>query len=288
MNPTITGPLSGRQISQFHEDGYLLVEGLLDANEVAALVDAARADNRMQSAAMDVKDTQGRRTNLSLWNHPGDDIYGMIARSDKIAGGMEQLLSDEVYHYHSKMSAKEPRVGGAWEWHQDYGYWYNNGCLRPDMASVFIAVDACTRENGCIQVLRGSHKLGRIDHGMYGEQTGADPERVKAAFERLEHVYCVMASGTGIYFHGNLLHASAPNLSDCQRWGLICCYNTKTNDPYKDSHHPRYTPLNKVPHARIQEVGATATQSGQTFLKQEDDETTGGETKMRRGEQTVD
>jgi hypothetical protein len=27
---------------------------------------------------------------------------------------------------------KEPRVGGAWEWHQDYGYWYKNGFLYPE------------------------------------------------------------------------------------------------------------------------------------------------------------
>ena len=50
-------------------------------------------------------------------------------------------MGDEPYHYHSKMSIKEPRVGGAWNWHQDYGYWYLNGCLFPDMASAFIAVD---------------------------------------------------------------------------------------------------------------------------------------------------
>lgn len=37
----------------------------------------------------------------------------------------------EVYHYHSKLTAKDPFEGGAWEWHQDYGYWYNNGCLSP-------------------------------------------------------------------------------------------------------------------------------------------------------------
>jgi hypothetical protein len=35
---------------------------------------------------------------------------------------MEQLLDDEVYHYHSKMSIKQPNIGGAWSWHQDYGY----------------------------------------------------------------------------------------------------------------------------------------------------------------------
>ena len=287
MHALRPGPLSAEQINQFHEDGFLLVEELLDAEEVALLAAAAREDHRLQSAAMDVKDTQGRRTNLSLWNHPGDDIYGMIARSEKIVDGMEQLLGDEVYHYHSKMSAKEPRVGGAWEWHQDYGYWYDNGCLLPDMASVFIAVDPSTRENGCMQVLRGTHKLGRIDHGRFGEQTGADPERVKIALQRFEHIHCEMAPGTGLYFHGNLLHTSDPNLSDHPRWGLICCYNTKTNDPYKESHHPRYTPLAKVPHAKIKEVGAKATQAGQAFLAQEDDETTGGE-QMRRSEQRVD
>ena len=121
-----------------------------------------------------------------------------------------------------------------------------------------------------------------------GEQTGADPERVQVALQRLEHVYCEMPSGAGIYFHGNLLHTSDPNLSDKPRWGLICCYNTKTNDPYKESHHPRYTPLEKVPHARIKEVGAKATQAGQAFLRQDRDETTGGEKQMQRSEQTVE
>ncbi len=39
-----------------------------------------------------------------------------------------------VCHFHSKLMQKEPRVGGAWEWHQDYGYWYKNEFLfsRPD------------------------------------------------------------------------------------------------------------------------------------------------------------
>jgi hypothetical protein len=36
---------------------------------------------------------------------------------------------------------KQPREGGAWEWHQDFGYWYNNGCLAPDMLSIYISLD---------------------------------------------------------------------------------------------------------------------------------------------------
>jgi len=267
--------LTAEQLAAFHRDGYLLIPQFLDAVETTNLQQAARKDEKVQRAGMDVKDSQGRRTNLSLWNHPGNDIYGTIARCERVVNSVEQLLGDEVYHYHSKLSAKEPKVGGAWEWHQDYGYWYFNGCLYPDMLSLFIAVDPCTRENGCLQVLRGSHKIGRVDHGRFGEQVGADPERIAEARRRHETVHCVMQPGDALFFHSNLFHASAPNLSDKPRWGLICCYNTRHNDPYKDSHHPRYTPLLKLPNDAIRTIGPKPSEAAQRFLKQEEDHTTG-------------
>jgi ectoine hydroxylase-related dioxygenase (phytanoyl-CoA dioxygenase family) len=266
--------LTDDQIAQFHDDGYLFVPQFLDAEETGLLQAACRADDVLQQHAMGVKDAAGRRTQLSLWNHPGQDIYGMIARSRRMVDSVERLLGDEVYHYHSKLSAKQPRVGGAWEWHQDYGYWYQNGCLFPDMLSVFIAIDRCTKENGCMQVLRGSHKLGRIDHGFAGEQTGADLERVEQAKQRMELVYCEMAPGTALFFHSNLLHTSDANLSDQPRWGLICCYNTRHNDPYKEHHHPGYTPLEKVPDSAIREIGAKTMDATQRFLQQDEDDTT--------------
>lgn len=269
-----TRPLTDEQAAHFHRDGYLFLPSFLDVEETRLLQEACRADAVLQQHAMGVKDASGRRTNLSLWNHPGDDIYGMIARSERLVSAVEQLLEDEVYHYHSKLSAKQPRVGGAWEWHQDYGYWYKNGCLFPDMLSVFIAVDPCTRENGCMQVLRGSHKMGRVDHGFAGEQTGADLERVEEAKKRLELVYCEMEPGTALFFHGNLLHTSEANLSDQPRWGLICCYNARHNDPYKEHHHPRYTPLEKVPDSAIKAVGAKPSEATQRFLSQDRDDTT--------------
>lgn len=266
--------LTDEQVAAFHRDGYLFLEQFLDAAETRLLQQACRADSRLQQQAMAVKDASGRRTNLSLWNHPGHDIYGMIARSERTVNAAEQLLADEVYHYHSKLSAKQPRVGGAWEWHQDYGYWYQNGCLFPDMLSVFIAVDPCTRQNGCMQVLRGSHRMGRIEHGFQGEQTGADLERVEEAKQRLDLVYCEMAPGTALFFHGNTLHMSEANLSDQPRWGLICCYNSRHNNPYKAHHHPCYTPLVKVADAAIKAIGAAPTEAAQRFLQQDEDDTT--------------
>jgi hypothetical protein len=266
--------LTDEEVLQFYVDGYIFAEQFLDAEEVALLQQACRGDGVLQQNAMDVKDSSGRRTNLSLWNHPGNDIYGMIARSERMVETVEQLLGDEVYHYHSKLSAKEPKIGGAWEWHQDYGYWYLNGCLYPDMLSVFIAIDPCTKENGCMQVLRGSHSMGRIDHGFVGEQTGADLERVEQAKKRMELVFCEMEPGTALFFHSNLLHTSEANLSEYPRWGLICCYNTKHNDPYKEHHHPCYTPLAKVPDSAIKEIGAKTMESNDGFLQQDRDNTT--------------
>jgi len=269
------GPLTVEQVAAFIQDGFLVVRSLLDAEETQLVLTAACNDEDLRVNAMDVIDTQGRSTNLSLWNHPGDDIYGAICRSRRVVDSMEQLLGDEVYHYHSKLSAKQPKVGGAWEWHQDYGYWYQNGCLFPDLASVFIALDPANRENGCLQLLRGSHRMGRIEHGRFGSQTGADPERVEAAKKRLELVYCEMEPGDAVYFHGNTLHSSDANLSERQRWGLICCYNTKHNDPYKESHHPGYTKLEKMDDTAIKAMGARGSEVGKAFLEAKRDQTQG-------------
>ena len=162
----------------YHDDGYLIVKSLFDAEEIELLRRTAVADRQMNQKSFGRADGEGGTVRLTLWNHPGNGIYGMYARCNRIVNAMEQLLGGEVYHYHSKMILKDPEVGGAWAWHQDYGYWYDNYVLYPLMSSVSIAVDPATRENGCMQVLNGSHHLGRITHVETGQQAGADLERV--------------------------------------------------------------------------------------------------------------
>lgn len=234
------------ELATYVTDGYLIKRSLFTGEEIKLLRDTAIGDHALDAAATALDDGAGNRVRLSLWNHPGDGIYGMVARSFRMVDAVEELLGGEVYHYHSKMILKDARTGGAWAWHQDYGYWYQNGLLFPDLCSVMIAVDAATRENGCLQLLKGSHRMGRINHVLTGEQAGADRERVDEACRRLELVHAEMAPGDAVFFHANTLHCSGPNHSEFPRWAMICCYNAATNDPYEDSHHPRYTPLQKV------------------------------------------
>ena len=258
--------LDQEQISAYHRDGYLFVRELFSSEEIVLLGETARNDHAMDQAASSMDDGEGNDVRLSLWNHPGEGIYGMIARSERIVNCVEQLLDDEAYHYHSKMILKDAKVGGAWAWHQDYGYWYQNGLLFPNLCSAMIAVDEATTANGCLQVLKGSHKMGRVNHILAGDQAGADTGHVSEALKRLETIQCEMAAGDTLFFHCNLLHCSAANLSEQARWALICCYNARSNDPYKESHHPGYTKLDKVDDAMVLQVGRDdATRSSVQF-----------------------
>lgn len=243
--------LSDTQVAAYREDGFLLLPNFFNAKLIDELRTMATADRVLDQAAFGRDDGEGGTVRLSLWNHPTDTLYGAIARSRSMVGIIEQLLGDEAYHYHSKMVMKDARIGGAWAWHQDYGYWYQNGVLRADLCSAFIAIDPCTRENGCLQVIRGSHHLGRLDHQVTGAQAGIDPERLEAIEARLETVHVVMNPGDLLLFHPNTLHRSDQNASENPRWSLICCYNAAANSPYKESHHPSYTKLDKIDDAEI-------------------------------------
>ncbi len=142
---------------------------------------------------------------------------------------------------------KEPTVGGAWEWHQDYGYWYKNEFLFPnEMSSVMVAITEATKDNGCLQVIKGSHKMGRVEHGFAGEQVGASQHYVDLALKTMELVYVKLKPGDALFFHSNILHRSEANLSDKSRWSLISVYNRQSNVPYNEKSRSSTEPIDMV------------------------------------------
>jgi len=235
-----------KQISDFAHDGYVIVRGLFNREEIDIVNDVVNADPAIADAIYGREDRTGAITELALWRDLGDDVFAGIARSARIVESLESVLDGEINFFHAKLTLKRPKVGGAWEWHQDYGYWYRNGFLFPNMASVFIALDPSTRENGCLQIIKGSHHLGRIEHGTVAGQVGADTTYVEQALNRLPLIHCEMEPGDALFFHSNLLHASAPNTSDYSRNALLCCYNRADNPSFQENPNNRTTPIEKL------------------------------------------
>jgi ectoine hydroxylase len=252
--PSIMSPA---QRAAFDRDGFVIVPGMFDRAEIDLLLQAMERDPAVRDHMIDRADAEGAATRISLWNRAGDSVYGLAARCRRMVDTMEEILGGPVYHFQSKLTAKEPRVGGAWEWHQDYGYWYYNGCLFPHLASCMIALDATSRENGCLKMVRTSHLMGRIDHvPVPGEgQNVADPKRMEHILKARETVYCEMQPGDGLFFHGNTLHSSEQNRSEKRRWTLLCCYNRVDNDTCRREDDRYYVPLEKVPDEAIKQAG---------------------------------
>src|SRR3954466_2000309 len=269
MNTT----LSSDQIKNYQRDGYLLLKNLFNKEEIEKMYSTAIADDVMRKNALDLNDQTGRKTKLSLWFTPGNDVFGYMTRSERIIHSIAPLLDSDapVCHFHSKLMQKEPRVGGAWEWHQDYGYWYKNQFMFPDqLISVMVALTPANKSNGCLQVIKGSHKLGRVNHGFAGEQVGADMVMVNNALKTMELVYCELEPGDALVFHSNLLHRSEANLSDHPRWSLISCYNLQSNLAYNETSTSWKTPVNVVPDEAILTWEADSL-SNADFLKKEND-----------------
>lgn len=122
--------LTERELDEYHRVGYVVRRGLFTLEEAATVLSAAQGDSTVLRKAHGKKDSDGFVSKLSLWNTCGVNIYGALARSARVIDSVEQLLAgishgasgaEEAYHYHTKVMIKEARVGGKWEWHQDYG-----------------------------------------------------------------------------------------------------------------------------------------------------------------------
>jgi ectoine hydroxylase-related dioxygenase (phytanoyl-CoA dioxygenase family) len=225
--------LTYKEVADYQRDGFVLVDNVFTNKEVQLMVEAIERGDRIAETQRVRLDASGKGAKLAIWDDLQDDIWSAASIDPRIINQVRILLNEDAAFFHGKVMLKEARSGGAWEWHQDYGYWYNQGFIYPDMMSAFVAIDPATIENGCLQVLKGSHRLGRLEHGKTGSQTGVEPIRLKQVEAMLEMVPCEMKAGSVLFFHSNLLHSSTANESDKHRRSFIMCYSAVSNPQIK-------------------------------------------------------
>ena len=117
-----TRTLTPEERRQYETEGYVIVRQMFSAQEVGVLLQTLQADPLVRSNVMPMVDGGGRRSQVTLWNRALNNTYGHFARGRRWVEAATSLIGERAYHFHTKLMLKEPRTGGSWEWHQDFGY----------------------------------------------------------------------------------------------------------------------------------------------------------------------
>jgi ectoine hydroxylase-related dioxygenase (phytanoyl-CoA dioxygenase family) len=223
------------QVEQFQEQGFLIVENVLEPDELEAMrqrvdeiargelpvgsrikrqVEPAIARGEGMAPTTDPEAQLRKMTGMALG---GDEVFAAHARRPRIVAIMQALLGPDLTLFQDQMFMKVPRVGSRQPYHQDQpaGFYID----PPDqLITCWTALDESTEENGCLRYLSGSHKLGPLP----AEQRKEYEE--KALRGELRDVPLILKPGGCGIHHGWLLHASNVNLSDKRRRGYATHY----------------------------------------------------------------
>ncbi|MCB1512606.1 MAG: phytanoyl-CoA dioxygenase family protein [Hyphomicrobiaceae bacterium] len=240
--------LSPEQVAAYERDGFLIFPGLFSADEAALLKREADRVAQIQSECIFREGETGQAKSMFRL-HEADGAtaspaYRAAAYSPRILGVAQQCMGDdELYIHHCKVNMKAAVEGSVWPWHQDFGSWHLDGIAKPDMATFMVMMDEATEFNGCLYLLPGSHRDGRVNP-YYDTSTAyklwaVGPKDVKAYMKSAPApVPLIGPPGTAAIFHCNLLHASGHNLSADDRWQAYFCFNRVANRP-ADVENPR-------------------------------------------------
>ena len=246
--------LNSEQIAFYKGHGYLLVEDVLPVEDLQPLIselnetvdqNVRKAKERGELAALFEDELFERRlariveavadpSDTSFTDTLFDGLHGKLKTEGMFAVQthpaildiVESLIGPEILaHPQFNIRPKLPNQDtSVVPWHQDLGY------LQPDASETFMVnfwiplVDA-TVENGCMEVIAGSHKVPLINH-----VTGLGPGRnfkgiVDEALPDGEQVQCPVRLGSVLLIQHKTIHRSVPNRSDHIRWSMDIRYS---------------------------------------------------------------
>lgn len=222
---------------RYREDGFLFIPGLLSAGETDALnveLPAILGGEDERDGLHRERERSGAVRQVYL-AHRVYEPFRRLSRDPRLTGPVKQALGADVYVWHSKVNVKDAFEGTVWLWHQDFGYWNNDG-VASRFVSVMVFLDEATLNNGCFMLAAGSHRWGLLPHFADTVTTSYKQWCVETTVlkQRLREDMIrpiVGKPGDALFFDPNLLHASGHNMSPLPRKSVIVCYNDIANKP---------------------------------------------------------
>jgi ectoine hydroxylase len=219
--------LTAEQLRAFDQQGYLFMPGCFAEEEVAALRAEAEGILRQDRQEVWREKTGAPRTAFAA--HTYNEAFRLMAQHPRLVEPLQQLFGEPVYVHQFKINAKAAFEGDVWQWHQDYGTWARDDGM-PDARAMNIAIflDAVLPINGPLMLIPKSHKHGTLTAG-HDKSTTSYPlwtldndtvTRLAAEAAGADGVGIVAPTGrpgSVLMFHGNLVHASPPNITPYPR-----------------------------------------------------------------------
>ncbi len=150
--------------------------------------------------------------------------YDLVTHPN-VLDAVESVLGPNILLWATSVFAKQPHDPGFISWHQDATYW---GLDSGKVTTAWIALTESSTENGCMRVVKESHKLAIQPHTeTYAEDnllSRGQEIAVEVAEEEATDV--VLAPGQLSLHHVNIVHGSKANSSDTPRIGFVARYIT--------------------------------------------------------------
>lgn len=253
---TAASPLSDAQLANFADEGYLVIRGLADPQQVQAMRAATlahlvqrrepieyEADVAYPGAPAD-RDAPGgdtaRRLLQAYDRHPA---FAAWARDPQVTAIVFRLLDADGLRltrcHHNCVMTKQPAFSSVTGWHQDLRYW---SFTAPRLINTWLALGPERPANGCMRLLPGSHRYPvdpwRLDRARF---LRPDLPANRAWIETAQNAE--LASGDGLFFHAGIFHAAGRNASDQRKLSVVFTYHGADTEPLPGSRSARLPPV---------------------------------------------
>ena len=201
--------LTDTQIAQYRQDGFVVPDYRLPESVLQSIDNKTR---KLIDAQPEYRDNCGALLRVDM-------SFADYCYTPGILDMVEQLIGPDIALWNMSLFGKPAHNGKATPWHQDGEYWP----IRPlATCSVWVAIDASTQENGCLQVIKGSHRsasLAQHRHNPSADLT-LNEELLESEFDPSQAVSIELERGQISLHDVYLMHGSEPNRSDKVRRGM--------------------------------------------------------------------
>ena len=237
-------PITNDQAAQFDADGYLVLENLFTAEELALLqAESGRmlADPTALAPGTVITERNSEEVRSIFRIHDQSSVMRRLAADQRLAGVARFLLGDDVYVHQSRLNYKPGFEGKEFYRHSDFETWHvEDGMPRMRALSMSILLARNTPHNGPLMLIPGSHRkfltcVGETPENHYlsslkRQEYGVPDE---GSLTELAHAHGIVAPlgepGAVIIFDCNVMHGSNGNITPFPRANAFIVYNAMSN-----------------------------------------------------------